>query len=79
MLNRSKLQSKDSVGNVGPAMGARNHASRLRVVVPARQPMQLGYSVPDSVLRFLAPYIAGLKFSTLVKNYYWNAILALKC
>jgi hypothetical protein len=34
-----------SVGNLSPAMGARNHM----VVVPARQPMQLGYSVPDSI------------------------------
>ena len=39
------------VGNLSPAWGARNQVGILynRVVVPARQPLQLGYSIPDLV------------------------------
>jgi hypothetical protein len=36
-----------SVGNFSPAMGARNQEGLP--FVPARQPMQLDHSVPDSV------------------------------
>jgi hypothetical protein len=43
------LSRHDRVGNLGPAMGTIGTKYRHRVFVPGRQPMQLGYSILDSL------------------------------